>query len=157
MTTPRTTVKKASAAPVKTATARKAALGATVPVKPVEEQSETFLIHFVRPGLFFFGYDWQPGQELEIVKPSDDFNRTCDATGKSWLQMSEEDQVKRWGEVKFRKGPSTIPNAVINYRKMPSDGFDAFGRPKFSGYMSIVERDIAARAEKERGRKVPIV
>lgn len=157
MTTTRTTAKKASAAPRKTVTPRKTVQAPIDTPKPVEDPTEVILIHFVGYGLSYFGYNWEPGQELEIVKSSADYDRTCDATGKSWLDMTEEEQISRWGEVKFRKGPSDIPNAVIHYKTMPSEGFDYFGRPKFGGYMSSVEREKAAQAEIERGRKVPVV
>lgn len=160
MTTAKTTPVRArkTTAPRKTA-AKPPVVTQTTPkaVEPVTEAPETILIHFVSHGLTFFGYNWQPGQEVEITKPSPAYDRTCDAAGKSWLFMTEQEQIDRWGEVKFGRGSSPIPNSVINYRAMSADGTDSYGRPKYSGYMSQPERERAAEIERERGRSIPVI
>jgi len=130
-------------------------------VKPVEQTKETLavsktvLIHFVDDGFTAFGYVWSRGQELEIKKPSTDYDRTCDSSGRSWLEFSPEEQIIRWGTVKFRSGPSSVPNSVLEYTVIPGDGVDLSGRPKFQGYMAQQEREKAAKAERERGRNIP--
>lgn len=158
MTTAKTTPVRARKAttPRKTA-AKPPVVAQPMPEAPkaVSEASEAILIHILGYGLTFFGYNWQPGQELEITKPSPEYDRTCDAAGVSWLSMTDQEQIDRWGEVKFRRGSSPIPNSVINYKTMSADGTDSYGRPKYSGYMSAPEREKAALAEIERGRNVP--
>lgn len=146
-TAPRKTASKPVTQPVKVETA---------PV-PVSEAPETILIHFVSEGFCAFGTVWAKGQELEIEVPSLEYDRTCDVNGDSWLRLSPKDQESRWGEVKFRPGPSDLPNSVINYITMSADGNDSYGRPKYSGYMSTTDREKAAEAEKQRGRKVPVI
>lgn len=127
------------------------------PTPEVEPASEKILIHFVSDGFTAFGYVWSKGQELEIEKPSPEYDRTCGTTGQSWLEVSSEEQGIRWGRVVFRRGPSSIPNSVLDYRVIPGDGVDLSGRPKYQGYMAKQEREKAAKAERERGRNVPVL
>lgn len=159
MTTTKATTTRArkTTTPRKTTTKPQAAVE-TIPEvsQPVTEASETILIHFVAEGFSAFGHVWSRGQEVEITKPSLEYDRTCDANGKSWLFMTQQEQIDRWGEIKFGRGSSPLPNSVINYKLMPSDGNDSYGRPKYTGYMSQVEREQAAEAEKARGRSIPV-
>lgn len=160
MTTAKTTPVRARKAAVPRKTAVKPSVvpqAAPEVVEPVTEAPETILIHFVAEGFSAFGHVWSRGQEVEIVKPSPEYDRTCDADGKSWLFMTQQEQLERWGEIKFGRGSSPMPNSVINYKVMPSDGNDSYGRPKYTGYMSQVERERAAENEKARGRSIPVL
>lgn len=136
--------------PVRTPSSPSASL-----LEPTEEKTTTHLIHFLHDGFTAFGTVWRSGQELQIVEPSADFSRTVDANGKSWLSMTDSEQLSQWGKIMFGRGPSSVANSVINYRVMPGDGTDLSGRPKYSGYLSRPESEAAAKAETERGRSVP--
>jgi hypothetical protein len=131
--------------------APRAANTASKVVKP-----ETILIHFVEDGLTAFGYSWLAGQELEVGKDSPEFERTKDIHGKSWLELTEEEQEAQWGKVKFKTGPSTIPNPIVNYKVSPNERFDYRGVSNMHG-LSISRDYLEAEAKKEleRGRGVP--
>jgi hypothetical protein len=123
---------------------------------PVEE--ETVLIHFVETGFAAFTYTWFAGQELEVERGSADFLRTCDANGDSWLDQSEEEQLTRYNKVFFKKGPSDIPNPIINYEVNSEERLNEFGNgvTTFAGlWNSKAHLEIAAQKELARGRTVP--
>lgn len=41
----------------------------------------------------------------EVIFGPEAYKETIDRFGNSWLNMTDDDQYARWGEVKFRKGP----------------------------------------------------
>lgn len=68
-----------------------------------ENVSEGILIHVLEDGLTTNGQVFYVGQEILFGPRA--FEETKNRYGQSWLDMSEEDQLDRWGSVKFRKGP----------------------------------------------------
>lgn len=144
--------------PRQTSTTPRTAPVAEKPVEIVSEVSTNILVHFVSDGFTAFRYVWSTGQELEIEVPSPEYDATCNADGKSWLTLTEDEQVTRWGSVKFKPGPSDIPNSLINYLVLPGDRVDLQGRDIYkNSYRSRTEREKVAQAEKARGRNVPKV
>lgn len=120
------------------------------------EVEEAILIHFV-DNYVALGVVWEPGQELEIVRGSADFQRTCDRNGNSWLDTSEETQLKESGRVVFKKGPSDIPNPIINYTQHLNEKIDFYGVSNATGsYLSLAAKKAAAEKEIVRGRSVPV-
>lgn len=85
------------------------------------------IIHFLEDGFTFFGEIWYRGQELKFADLKE-VDLTRDMTGKSWLALTEQQQVIRYGRVMFRRG--AWPYAPY-------------------------EDAEAAKAERDRGRKVP--
>jgi hypothetical protein len=119
------------------------------------EASDTILIHFV-DNFTALGTSWEAGQELEIVRGSAEFQRTCDRHGNSWLDTSEETQLKEGGKVRFKKGPSDIPNPIINYTQHLNEKIDFYGVSNAAGsYLSLAAKKAAAEKEIARGRGVP--
>lgn len=70
-----------------------------------EEDGDTFLINFVSDGFTAFGQVWYTGQELEFHVGGSDYALTQNGDGKSWLNLSEDEQIERYGRVMFRRGP----------------------------------------------------
>jgi hypothetical protein len=68
-------------------------------------KGETVLIHVRRDGFTANGRVWYQGQELEFTVGEQNYKDTLDREGNSWLQMSEADQMRRYGEVMFGHGP----------------------------------------------------
>lgn len=63
------------------------------------------LIHFVEDGGTALGKIWARGQELEFDVPSEPYDGTKDRFGQSWLDFDENEQMRRYGKVRFRRGP----------------------------------------------------
>ena len=153
MVAPKTPVRRGRSA--KPAAAK--AVPAPVVVPDVAEvlEPETILIHFT--GHFnAFGVLWEAGQELEVVRGSAEFQRTCDRNGNSWLDTSEEEQIRDTGKVLFKKGPSDIPNPIINYTQHVNERIDYYGVSNATGsYLSLAAKQAAAEKEIARGRGIP--
>lgn len=66
---------------------------------------ETLLIHILEDGLTAFGEVWYRGQELEFEVGSEGYAQTLDRNGNSWLDLDDQEQMARWGLVRFRRGP----------------------------------------------------
>ena len=83
--------------------------------KEIEDQPETLeqseaggegiLIHFVEDGFTAQGRIWYRGQELEFDKEGRAYDQTKDRNGDSWLDLSEDEQIDRYGKVYFKPGP----------------------------------------------------
>lgn len=65
--------------------------------------AEGITVHFVAEGLTSNNRTFYTGQE--VVFGPEAYADTIDRFGNSWLNMTENEQYERWGEVKFRKGP----------------------------------------------------
>jgi hypothetical protein len=74
-----------------------------VPVEYEENVEGGILIHFLVDGVSAQGRIWYRGQEAVFGPKA--YDQTRNRQGQSWLELSEDDQVQRWGVVKFRKGP----------------------------------------------------
>ena len=119
------------------------------PAKTVTEpKTETILIHFVKDGFSAFGTVWQAGQELEVVRGSEEFQETCNRNGVSWMDNADDPN--------FKHGPSDIPNPIINYVQHPNEKIDFYGVSNATGsYLSLAAKKAAAEKEIARGRSVP--
>jgi hypothetical protein len=109
------------------------------------------LIHIVEDGFTWAGQVWMRGQELEI---GPDHPRWADA--QRWINMSDFEQMDRYGKIRFRKGP--WPG-----RRSYADGAGSFepvilgqgeGAQKYQG-PSVKELLEADQRERARGRAVP--
>jgi len=119
-----------------------------VPVTTLRDKFEPILIHFVSDGFTALNNVWMIGQEVEVTEEAY-------PDVEDWIHLSDEEQIERWGQVKFRKGPSPVPNSVINYRK---DFREEVKRGHFNLYnSSISSKYLESLAEKERkrGRSIP--
>ncbi len=65
------------------------------------------VIHFLEDGLSALGQIWYRGQELEFEVGSRAHKDTYDRSGKSWLDLRNDEfaQVDRFGKIMFRNGP----------------------------------------------------
>lgn len=98
------------------------------PVQGDAREGERVLVHFTEDGLTANGRTWYRGQELEFIVGEPEYEDTKDRYGKSWLEMDDAAQMKRFGRVMFRPGP------------WPGESYDS---------------ESAAEAERQRGRKPP--
>lgn len=76
----------------------------------VATSDNKLLIHVLEDGLTFNGQVWYRGQEIEFDLPggggdTQPFEDTKDRHGKTWLALDEAAQMRRWGKVRFRRGP----------------------------------------------------
>lgn len=63
------------------------------------------LIHFVTDRMTALGRQWYTGQEIEFEIGTRPYEDTKDRTGHSWLTLTDSQQMERYGEIRFRKGP----------------------------------------------------
>lgn len=91
-----------------------------------EAQGRIHLIHFIEDGFTALETMWFRGQELEVTEGSPEWMQTLEPTEecraslvadqarvkhaetcecKSWMNMTDEQQYKRYKAVKFRQGP----------------------------------------------------
>lgn len=117
-----------------------------------QSRDGVYLFHIVKSGFTAFGNVWDAGQEIEVVKDSKDYKATVDRAGRSWLDLTEEQQVKRYGCVYFRKGPwpgkklsDLTPSDFESLKHLNDDGREI--RP------SDAEIKKLAIQEKQRGRR----
>lgn len=68
------------------------------------EGDDVIIIHFVENGHVALGKSWFIGEELSVQRGGEIFQRTVDRLGRSWLDMTEEDQLSAYGKVIFRLG-----------------------------------------------------
>lgn len=68
-----------------------------------ENSDDGILVHFVADGLTSNGRTFYRGQEVTFGPQA--YAATLDRHGNSWLKMSDEEQMDRFGEIKFRLGP----------------------------------------------------
>lgn len=70
-----------------------------------EENTEGgILVHFLGQNTFTSNNtSFYYGQEVTFGPEA--YKNTIDRFGNSWINMTDEEQYARWGEVKFRKGP----------------------------------------------------
>jgi hypothetical protein len=112
---------------------------------------ETELIHFLEDGLSFAGTVWFRGQEIELDKGSQRWHEA-----QAWINMSDFEQMERWGKVYFRKGPWPGKRYVDAIRE---GGFQRLG-PLREGGDEVAGPDIKAllqaeTRERSRQRGVP--
>lgn len=68
-----------------------------------EDAEGGIVIHFIADGFTSNYRNFYKGQEVTFGPEA--YEETVDRLGRSWLDLSEEEQWDRFGEVKFRKGP----------------------------------------------------
>lgn len=118
---------------------------AYVPVdKYDDKEGDTVLIHFVEDGLTAQGQLWYRGQEIEVTVGDKSWNDSLDRNGKSWMALTENEQIDRYGSVKFRRGPWP---GKKSYRE------GEWTDPKSAPPESELEK--ADRLERERRRAAP--
>jgi hypothetical protein len=95
-----------------------------------EDGSKTILIHILKDGFTALDRVWYRGQEIEFEVGGRAHEQTKDRTGQSWLAFDEGEQMRRWGDVMFRRGP------------WPGSGW---------------ADTAAAEAERKRARRAPVI
>jgi len=73
------------------------------PIDPAP--GDTVIIHVREDGFTSNGQVWYVGQEIEFEVGTPAWRDTCDRTGKSWVLLTDGEQLRRWGQVKFGHGP----------------------------------------------------
>lgn len=84
------------------------AMATDKPVEPVAAQFEDgqeILIHVREDGFTANGRVWYRGQELLFEAGSEAYRDTQDRHGRSWLALSDNDQIRTYGQVMFGLGP----------------------------------------------------
>ena len=83
-----------------------------------QTEAETKIVHFLEDGMTGPGARvFYRGETLTLETDSDDYELTVDqATGRSWLDLSEEEQEQRYGRVMFRPGPWPEAKAKVEQR-----------------------------------------
>ncbi len=119
------------------------------------EGTETFLIHFVQDGFYAFGNTWYRGQELEVPIGSARWHEGWE-TGTKWLQWQDAEQMKKCGQVYFRRGPwpgeRSYAKAAGKFERLKQIG----GNGDVTG-PSVEELLRADKMEASRRRGVPRV
>lgn len=66
---------------------------------------DVVIIHFLKDGFTAGGQLWYVGQEFRVRLGSPEHEAQKDRNGNCWFEMSELDQIARYGEVYFKPGP----------------------------------------------------
>lgn len=117
---------------------------------------ETIVIHVVENGFTALGQVWYRGQELEFDPAGRAYQDTRDKLGRSWLDLDDNAQIDRYGEVKFRRGPwsgrsyDAAAGAPLDFPLKPIRDGDSPVLPPTQD-----ELHAAAKREQSRGRAVP--
>jgi hypothetical protein len=85
-----------------TATRKKKQAGPQV--SPTANPDDVVTINFVEDGFTAFGAMWYRGQTLSVERGTEDWKSTEDVYGDSWLDLTEDDQIERYGRRMFRPG-----------------------------------------------------
>lgn len=112
--------------------------------RPKHEEGERIVVHFLADGLTALGRLWYRGEELSVDVGSEEWERTLDAEGNSFLDLDRVAQVRRWEKEMFAPG------------RWPYDGWDRAFDPDENG-AAHAEPDAEAlkAAEKARQRNAP--
>jgi hypothetical protein len=62
------------------------------------------LFHVLRDGFTVLGKVYKRGEEIRISKTSVDYANTFDRNGNTFFDLTEQDQLVKWGEVRFKPG-----------------------------------------------------
>lgn len=109
-----------------------------------EKGGERIHVHFVADGLTALGKLWYRGEELIVERDSEEFERTKDTKGNSWLDLTRREQVDRWGQEMFDEGP------------WPYAGWDrAFDPDENGAKHEDMDAEALKQAEKARQRQAP--
>lgn len=88
--------------------------------------SNVISIHVLEDGFTINGELCYRGREIDFVVGSEAHKQTRDRYGKSWLDMTVEDQVERWGTEKFGFGRWPFRQlAQLTLRDLPEDSTPA--------------------------------
>jgi hypothetical protein len=68
-------------------------------------KGEVRVVHFIEDGFTALEKVWYRGQDFSITVGSPEWNLTVDKVGNTWLDMTEDEQIQRYGRVMFRIGP----------------------------------------------------
>lgn len=111
-------------------------------------QGQTYTIHFIKDGLSFAGVVWLRGQEISLEVGSPRWKEA-----ESWIQLDDFDQVERFGDVYFRKGPWRGKS----YRDAAREGWTRLKDKDGNEIPPPSEEQLAAadEAERRRARRVP--
>lgn len=86
--------------------AKKVRAEAESPVEAsVGDPEGDIVIHVVKDGLTLLGKVWAHGDNITIRRGSATYKSTFDSEGKTWLDLDEPAQMRRWGFVGYRPGP----------------------------------------------------
>lgn len=66
---------------------------------------DTILIHVLMDGFTINGLVTYRGQEFEFPIGGKAYQQTVNREGKSWLNITQDEQYERWGEARFGHGP----------------------------------------------------
>jgi hypothetical protein len=114
---------------------------AMVPVPPdIAEPNADVIVHVVLDGFTALGKVWYYGETIKVRRGSPVYTQTIDREGESWIELSPETQLERWGVVKFR--PGEFPGA----RKQMSE-------EEFAHALAMADPVTALKMEKQRQRE----
>lgn len=97
--------RKAAKEAAATATAEETESFVEIKAEPKRATDEVVHIHFVADGMVAFGQPWFRGQEISMVVGDEQWKSTLDRNGETWIRMTADEQIDKYGEEKFRPGP----------------------------------------------------
>jgi hypothetical protein len=111
----------------------------------VDDDREKILIHVLTDGFTACGQIWFRGQEIEFPIGSPEHEQQLDREGRSWLDLRDDvaGQYQRYGTQMFASGP------------WPGRAWDDFSH--LTDPEEIRDAEMAARAERARNRRAPLI
>jgi hypothetical protein len=127
-----------------------AAGSAMPPLRYVASEKPQQVIHFIANGLTWAGESWYLGQEIHI---GPDHPRWTQA--QAWINLTDFEQVERYGEVKFRQGPwpGLSYADALRQQQRPLRTMDKSGEVLLPDEDALRKAD---EAEKRRRGAVPV-
>ena len=71
---------------------------------PTKVATGTLVVHFLEDGFTVFGKVWYRGEELALEPDSDNWNSSLLPDGRNLFQLTEQEQIAKWGKWFFREG-----------------------------------------------------
>lgn len=99
-------------------------------------------VHFVEDGLTLLGKVWMRGETLTIGPGSSNWPQLLDRDGANALDLTEVQQVKKWGKRFFAPGPwpyDTSYELDMDAYKITRDGITTFDEKAYTRDREVLE------------------
>ncbi len=99
---------------------------AAVQHEDIKFGQDTILIHVLTDGFTINGQVTYRGQEFEFPVGGKAYEQTVNREGRTWLNLTEDEQYDRWGEARFGHGPWPFKRlSALTLRDLPEGSTEA--------------------------------
>lgn len=96
-------------------------------IKPADDPDADIVLHFLEDGFTSNGKMYYRGEEFRVKKDSEAYRATLDRNNNTWIDLSTEEQIARYGKVMFGNGPwphsrPSVSEAEDEYNTLVAEG-----------------------------------